>query len=101
MRWCLRTACISAIAAIALSAQGLNVRNRYVLRGELSPIQPGTGLLTVELANGSGLPESAVVNSDGTFEVRSSQPGAHELRVMSGDRTVLHQETVMITGSNQ
>jgi tetratricopeptide (TPR) repeat protein len=102
MKTCLRITGISVLIAAAMFGQGPDGRRGFQVRGELSPLPPGSGILTVELStNESGGIESAVVNPDGSFEFRSAQPGAHELRVMSTGGMVLHQETVLISSVNQ
>jgi len=91
---------ISLLIAAAMFGQTPDGRRGVQVRGELSPVPPGT--LTVELSSNDGASaESAVVNSDGSFEFRSAQPGPHELRVMSPGGMVLHKETVLISGINQ
>jgi tetratricopeptide (TPR) repeat protein len=57
--------------------------------------------LTVELmASGGGPTERASVQGDGTFEIRAAQPGAYELRLTGAGGSILHQETVIVAGSN-
>jgi tetratricopeptide (TPR) repeat protein len=59
-------------------------------------------MLTVELsASDAGPSQSAPVNPDGSFELRATQSGAYQLRVVGVGGSVLHQETIMVTGSNQ
>jgi len=101
MKTCLRLTGIGVLIVTALFGQGSDGRRGFQVRGELSPLPPGSGMLTVELSTRDGAAtESAMVNADGTFEFRSAEPGAHELRVMSTGGMVLHQQTVLIS-SNQ
>ncbi len=101
MKTCLRITASITLLAAAVFGQTPDTRPGVQVRGELSPVPVG-GVLTVELSSrDGGLAESALVNSDGSFEFRSAQPGPHELRVMSTGGIILHQETVLISGINQ
>ena len=89
------------LIATALYAQGPEAGRSYPVRGQISPLPPGTGVLTVELhGTNAGPAERAVVDPDGSFEIRSAQPGVYEFRLLSGG-AVIHQETVMITDNRQ
>jgi tetratricopeptide (TPR) repeat protein len=71
------------------------------MHGELSAIPPGSGGLTIELSTtNGGVSERASVSGDGSFNLRSVQPGVYELRVYDGG-AIVHQETVMIGSANQ
>lgn len=50
---------------------------------------------------GGGPTERVMINGDGSFEFRYARPGAHELRLVTMSGTIIHQETVFITGANQ
>jgi tetratricopeptide (TPR) repeat protein len=102
MRTSLRFAGIAALAAAAALGQGSDLRRGYPIRGDILPLPAGAGLMTIELsANDNGIPDSALVNADGSFEFRSVSPGPHELRVISTGGVVIHRETVVVNGPGQ
>src|SRR5215471_2008131 len=102
MNTCLRFVGAGAFAAAVVLGQGVDSRSGFPVQGEISSATPFVGSMTVELSSdGAGLPETAVVHPDGTFEFRSVQPGAHELRVIGSGGAVIHQETVFITRGGQ
>ena len=101
MRSCLLLLGIGAVVSSALLGQGPDQREGSSIHGELSPIPAGTGGLTVELSTSSGgTTERVSVSGDGSFVLRSVQPGVYELRVYDGG-ALLHQESVMIASANQ
>jgi tetratricopeptide (TPR) repeat protein len=62
---------------------------------------PGIGLVTVGLsADSAGPSASAIVNPDGTFEIRAARSGPHELSVYTGGM-ILYRETVFVNSPNQ
>src|SRR5215467_3690621 len=98
MNTCLRFVGAGAFAAAVVLGQGVDSRSGFPVQGEISSATPFIGSMTVELSSdGAGPTETAVVHPDGTFEFRSAQPGAHELRVIGSGGAVIHQETVFIT----
>jgi tetratricopeptide (TPR) repeat protein len=100
MKACFRFAGIGVLAAAVVLAQP-NPGTGFRVRGEVSPLPPGAGILTVELSgSGTGPAVTAVVASDGSFEFHAPLSGAYELRLMSGG-TVVHQETVFVNSSSQ
>jgi tetratricopeptide (TPR) repeat protein len=102
MRTCVRTAGIAVLSLAALLAQSQEQRAEYPVRGEISWVPPGAGVLTVELTgNQAGPGQTATVGPDGSFELRSVSVGWHEIRVLTAGGATLHQETVYINGSNQ
>jgi tetratricopeptide (TPR) repeat protein len=102
MKTCLRLAGMGALIAVALLAQGLDQRKGDLVRGEISPLPAGMGLLTLELsADGTGPSQTTTVGPDGTFEFRSTQPGTHELRLFGAGGVLLYRETVIVGGPNQ
>jgi Flp pilus assembly protein TadD len=101
MNACFRSAAIGVLALACLLGQRSEQNAGFRVRGEISPVMPGIGSLTVELtANGGGPTERASIAGDGTFEIHAAQPGAYELRLTGAGGAVLHQETVMISGGN-
>jgi tetratricopeptide (TPR) repeat protein len=91
---------IGLLAAAATVAQG--PQGGFLVRGEISSASPFVSSLTVELEpGGSSISEGVPVNADGSFEFRSATAGMHELRVTTGDGTVIHQEYVNINRANQ
>jgi tetratricopeptide (TPR) repeat protein len=102
MRECLRFAIICILTMRILIAQDPGGRNGVPVRGEISPLPPGSGTLTVELSpNGGGLSESAAVHPDGTFELRSAHPGVNTLRVVAAGGAIVYEETLTISDSRQ
>jgi len=101
MKTCLCLTGIIVLATTSLMGQAPDARRVYQVRGEITPLPAGSGLLTVELSGNEGMAESAMVSSDGSFEIRSAESGPHELRVVGPGGVVIHQETVVIAGSNQ
>jgi thioredoxin-like negative regulator of GroEL len=97
MKTCFRLTGIGVLTAAALLSQGPDFAR---VRGEISPMPAGVSSLTVELS-GSGPTESARVGPDGTFEFHFSPRGTYELKVLTSDGSVVHQETVVVTGGNQ
>ena len=102
MNSCFRAIGIGVLAAAALLPQGADFGANSRVRGEVFPLPPGGSSLTVELSgNGVVASESARVGPDGSFEFRSTPRGTFELSVVTSGGVVLHQETVILTGSNQ
>jgi tetratricopeptide (TPR) repeat protein len=102
MKTSLHLAGIGVLTAAVVLAQGADACRDSRIRGEISPVPAGAGMLTVELSgNDAGPTATAVVNGDGSFEVRSAQPGAQVLRLVGAGGAVLHQETVVVSCGNQ
>jgi tetratricopeptide (TPR) repeat protein len=92
---------MGALALAGLLAQAPDQNAGYRVRGEISPVTPGMGSLTIELTpSGGGLTERASVQGDGTFEIHAAQPGVYEFRLTGAGGAVLHQETVVVAGGN-
>src|SRR5262245_35750721 len=90
------------VGAIGLMAQVGGGQRSVPVRGEISSDTSIPGTLTVEIGGtGSGPTETATVNADGSFELRSASPGAHELRIIGPGGGILHIENVVIHGPNQ
>jgi tetratricopeptide (TPR) repeat protein len=101
MKSCLRWPAVVCLALAAAWAQPSNSRI-ITVRGEIVSSATLTGGLTVELSgDGTGLTETASVNSDNTFEFHSATVGTHELRVLAANGQLLHEEYVSISGPNQ
>jgi len=101
MKLCLRWPAVVWLALAVAWAQPSNSRT-IAVRGEIVSSATLPGGLTVELSgDGTGLTETASVNSDNTFEFRSATAGTHELRVLAPNGQLLHQEYVSISGPNQ
>jgi tetratricopeptide (TPR) repeat protein len=101
MRACFRSAAIGTLTLAALLAQAPDQNAGFRVRGEISPVMPAMGSLTVELVpSGGGLTERASIHGDGTFEIHAAQPGAYELRLTGAGGAILHQETVVVSGAN-
>jgi tetratricopeptide (TPR) repeat protein len=102
MTICFRWTGIGVLAAAGLMAQGTESSLANRVRGEISPAPPGISSLTVELsANGNSAGQIVHVAPDGSFEFRASPRGAYELKLVGPGGAVIHQETVMLTGSSQ
>jgi tetratricopeptide (TPR) repeat protein len=102
MNTCFRLTGIGVLAAAALLSQGPAPGLGSSIRGEITPVPAGISSLTVELSATGGAPsDTARIGPDGTFEFRFAQRGTYELRVCTADGSVIHQETVVLTGGNQ
>jgi thioredoxin-like negative regulator of GroEL len=101
MRAYFRSAAIGTLALAGLFAQAQEPNTGFKVRGEVSPIAPGIGALTIEFTgNGGGPTERATVQSDGTFEMYLPQPGPYEVRLTGVAGAVVHQEMVVVSGPN-
>ncbi len=101
MKLYLRCPVLLMLAACAVWAQRFDAKTMAV-RGEIVSSNTNVGSLSVELcADGSGMSETVAVNLDGSFEFHSTTAGTHELRVITANGAVIHQEYVSITGPNQ
>jgi tetratricopeptide (TPR) repeat protein len=60
-------------------------------------------MLTIELTatSAAGASQRTAVNSDGSFEFGSVQPGLYLLRILSMDGSQIHEETLTVTGPTQ
>jgi tetratricopeptide (TPR) repeat protein len=101
MNACFRSTAIGALALAGLLGQTPEHNAGFRVRGEISPVMPGLGSVTVELtATGGGPTERTSIAGDGTFEIRAAQAGVYELRLTGAGGAVLHQETVMLSAGN-
>ncbi len=101
MRECLRFTVIGSLAVAMLIAQTPDARSGFLLRGEISPLPAGSGMLMIELSpNGGGPSESTPVSPDGTFEFRSAHAGLFGFRILGSGGSVVYQDTVVVNESN-
>jgi len=72
-----------------------------MVRGQVS-CEGTPGSLTVELlASGHGPSASTEVQADGSFVFPSVVPGGYELRMTGSGGTIIHQQSVLISGPDQ
>jgi tetratricopeptide (TPR) repeat protein len=90
------------MAATFMKAQVQDISRCVRVQGEISSNSGLPGVLTVELSpRAGGIPETAQVNPDGTFQFDSAYPGMQELRITAAGGAVIHEEYVNIVGPSQ
>lgn len=90
------------MAATLAGAQAQDRSGGVRVLGEIACDCAITGMLTAELSAGeSGLPQRAMINSDGTFQFDAASPGTHELLITGTGGAVIYRQFVSLTGPSQ